>query len=105
MEDEKKMDEIQDEVVADEAVEEHAEGDEGKWAKVFADIEGLRQQVNEAYAIIDDHRKWMEEFVNGTGGALKDSPEEVKTTDEDELDDVDDKFYQAMKENSYGGVY
>lgn len=87
----------------EENLENHEESDAEKWERVFADIEALRGQVNEAFKIIDDHRRWMEDFIEGTGGSLKDKSEEIENTDEEELDDADAKFYEAQKEYSYGG--
>lgn len=92
-----------EEVPVEENLENHEESDAEKWDKVFADIEALRGQVNEAFKIIDDHRRWMEDFINGTGGSLKDESEDLETTEEEELDDMDAKFYEAQKEYSYGG--
>lgn len=40
-------DEEQDEVVAEEAVEDHAVGDEDKWMKVFNRLDALEERVGE----------------------------------------------------------
>lgn len=102
MEDEKKMDEIQDEAVSEEAVEEHAEGDAPKWDKVFGAIEDLTSRL-------DSFEKWVNEAIGGVDKTEADEAEDTAAEtgdyEEDEVADLDKSFYDRQKKYLAEGGY
>lgn len=103
MDEEKIINEEQTEQIEDtkEDLTHHEEDNSVDFGQIAKDIAALREQVNEAFHAIDEHRQWMENIMKGTGAVLHDdgvAPADAVEDEVDEIAEADRRWYESQQD-------
>ena len=97
------VDETQSEEIAEtkEDLNTHEADNHTDLGRIESDIAALREQISNAFNEIEDHRKWIENIMKGTGAVLHDDGVSQTDESEDEIDEIaeaDRRWYEAQKD-------
>lgn len=95
------VDETQSEEIAEtkEDLNTHEADNHTDLGRIESDIAALREQISNAINEINDHRKWIDNIMKGTGAVLHDDTQADESEDEiDEIAEADRRWYEAQKD-------